>query len=160
MGCPLHDRWSWTVSKHAGTVHPAAAKLLDFAMLTYLRALFLHQLFRSTRVDQSAHPISRSDQLYPRPPAPIYGLGIVADHARKVDFIYLPCVSPSRFLPAGGFSALPPRSYCPRRVGPGNTPDGRRRHQRRWDNTADWSRSNPECPHDTQIPRVPQSDCP
>lgn len=33
---------------------------------------------------QSAHPVSRSEQLHARPPAPIYGLGIVADHARKV----------------------------------------------------------------------------
>ena len=62
----------------------AAAKLLDFFLLPDTRTLRLGQLFGSSGVDASVHPIGRLNQLRLRRCTPVYGLGIVSDHARQV----------------------------------------------------------------------------
>ena len=62
----------------------AAAKLLDFFLLADTCTLRLGQLFGSSGVDPSAHPVGRLDQLGPRRRTPVCGLGVVSDHARQV----------------------------------------------------------------------------
>jgi len=62
----------------------AAAKLLDFILLADTCTLRLGQLFRSSGVNSSAHPVSRLDQLRPRRRTPVCSLGIVSDHTGQV----------------------------------------------------------------------------
>ena len=62
----------------------AAAKLLDFFLQTDTCTLRLGQLFGSSGVDPSTHSVGRLDQLRPRRRTPVYGLGVVSDHAGQV----------------------------------------------------------------------------
>ena len=62
----------------------ATAKLLYFFFLTDTCTLRLDQLFGSSGVDPSTHPISRLNQLRPRRGTPVRGLGIVSDYARQM----------------------------------------------------------------------------
>ncbi len=62
----------------------ATAKLLDFFLLADTCTLRFGQLFGSSGVDPSAHPVGRLDQLRPRHCTTVCGLGIVSDHAGQV----------------------------------------------------------------------------
>jgi len=62
----------------------AAAKLLDFILLADTCTLRLGQLFGSSGVNSSAHPVGRLDQLRPRRRTPVCSLGVVSDHAGQV----------------------------------------------------------------------------